>query len=293
MACHTYGFLFFNVMALDFSIQFRGTKNAIETFKPVLLSFIRYYDAMGRVVDNRDAYRLLMGNDIDPETKQVIKDDYLREIMNYLYLEYTDFDLDIETKNGYDLVEFNASSSGFNTAVWEFVCDKYELDFEMRWTNEEDQFDVGEFAYINKELNSTEISDVDLYDENGDYLNCYDELMFDKNGNAIDCFYTYMRELLVKQRGNQYATFDFSPVVILINCENNYLDNLKSFVDSNKHIPELDKHLVKSGLFKTTVGTEKRRRIEVEVNGVKLYADSKHGVKQRKLNVEKLRRLLA
>ena len=92
-----------------------------------------------------------------------------------------------------------------------------------------------------------------------------------------------------------YSTFDFtySPPVVLIDCENNYLENLKSFVEGNKDIPKLDEHLVKSGLFKTTVGTEKRRRIEVEINGVKLYADSKPAVKQRKSNVEKLKKLLS
>lgn len=276
---------------LNFSIEFRGTANAIATFKPMLEAYLQ---TCGSQQDKRIAYSLLMGNDIDPETNRVITNDTLFDIMPNMDFQFTGRDTYLETKGQFDHLDFSGSTYDIYIPIWRLVADKYNLDFEITWTGEDGEFTAGEFVYINKVLNDTEIIVDDLYDAQGDELCNYEEPMFDGNGNDIGNFYDYMRQQVINTRGNKYATFDFTPVipVVLIDCETNYLDNLKSFVDNNITIPKLDEHLVKSGLFKTIIGTEKRKRIEVEVNGVKLFADSKPAVKQRKSNVKKLEKLL-
>jgi hypothetical protein len=274
-----------NVMSncTDLSITFSSnTKESLKTLQLLLVQFFEYPGA-----SNREWYNILMG-DRDPKTGKRITDKRISELMEYVCVQmYVD---DVwENDNGKFII--NIGNDGFtDDKFWMLVADKYNADLDISCvcsdgeaTADNTSYVNGVYSYYSVELTDDEIVKVIRDNCDEDEKLWSDEELLD---NSVD-YSGFINEEL-NERLNKACKPPLS-----IDCENDYLDDLKSFVDSNNDIPKLDEHLVKSGLFKTTVGTEKRRRIEVEINGVKLYADSKHGLKQRKLNVEKLRRLLA
>ena len=267
----------------DLSITFSSnTKESLKTLQPLLVQFFEYQGA-----SNREWYNIILG-DRDPKTGKRITDKRLSELMEYVCVQMDVEDV-WESKNG--IFSIYIGDSGYtDDKFWVLVADKYNADLDISCVCSDGEATADSTSYINGvySYHSVELTDDEIVKLIRDNCDEDEKLWSDEEllDNSAD--YSGFINGELNERLNKVCNSPLS-----IDCESNYLDNLKSFVDSNKDIPQLDEHLVKSGLFKTTVGTEKRRRIEVEVNGVNLYADSKHGIKQRKLNVKKLRRLLA
>lgn len=243
--------------------------------------------------------------------------EHCKELVNILMCGATPFDReckDINTDLQYfELVrgiDFGIEDDGYNSpntvsygdtgggADWLFVNFAHlnGAEFHSRWYPCEEEWEAEESEYKNGiyTYRDAELSEDDKQRLVNEYEIDVDDLV-DIAGEIRDELETMIEKCepqiidIISERRDVIIDDVFS---VSIDCETNYLDNLKSFINNNITIPNLDEHLVKSGLFKTTIGTEKRKRIEVEVNGVKLFADSKPGIKQRKRNVKKLEELL-
>ncbi|WP_295718440.1 hypothetical protein [Mucilaginibacter sp.] len=290
----------------DYSISFSSTDKAtIEDLEKKLDAFFTYAGNNFR----EWAKILLQGTTpVTQDGKLITTDEGYRELMEYVDGGMEN-DSSIDESDGIYSITYGDSGGG-DDWIFANLAHIYNVEFhsswypcEPTWEATETIFNDGVYKYYEYELSDNEIAGViKKYWDNtplpnmsdADLINTYEN---EFSGYLSDELHNKMKTvtpeetLMPSEKRDRILNSVLS--LVDINCETNYLDNLKGFVEDNIAIPNLDEHLVKSGLFKTSIGTEKRRRIEVETNGVKLYADSKHGVKQRKLNVEKLKKLLA
>lgn len=298
----------------DYSIKFSSTdKSILEKLQTKLDAFFDY-NGHG---DWRNWANILLNGvpPVDNEGKLITTDDGYRELMEYVEGDISD-DLGIYQNRKGDYSLSYGDSGGGDDWIYVNLAHICGVEFESSWYPAEPDWEASEgkykdgvYQYWDSELTDAQIIACVKKNWTQDDTNNYGDINVMSNDDIVSRAYEFeMTECLCDELRKDM--FRYKPIetimpsekrdrilnsvlsFVVIDCETNYLDNLKSFVDSNITMPKLDEHLVKSGLFKTTVGTEKRRRIEVEVNGVKLFADSKPGVKQRKRNVKKLTDLL-
>ncbi|WP_295794644.1 hypothetical protein [Mucilaginibacter sp.] len=282
----------------DFSITFRGTNNQMQNLETVLTNYLNYlessnYGCGNSTYSDRQAFTILIGKITDPTTRHPTKNETLGEIMPRVD-DFTNIrESRIDKTGQYYTVNFSAGHSWQpRVTLWVWMADKYGFDFELFYSTTDGQLEAGEYVYVTGILNETHV-ELEAYDEDGEETYDYGDDVFDEDGNKIEDVIQALEDDIEKCR--TYNSFDFKYIqpCVSINCETNYLDNLKTFVDNNLHLPNIAEHLVKSGLFRTSAGKEKRKRIEVEINGIKLFADSKPSISQRKSRIEKLKNLLS